>query len=531
MRYMLAYSVNNLVRTLGIKSVAGQFSLAFIAIIACALVSAGSLYLTLSASADTVNIAGRQRMLSQRLAKEALLTAQGGADKSVMQATIRLFETSQRQLLNGDSAQGINPPATEQIYKQLKKVESLWQKYKSTILEYVASGDKAKLRQLQAESVTVLTEMNAAVGMIASNSNKELSYQQWLSLLMAAAIILIAVIGQYLGMYWLMEQIHLLGDRLLKVARGDFSEKIEAQASENEVGEMFLAYNSMVAQVGGIVNSVKTLAESVSEQAGALMTEAQSAERYVNAQNKELEQVATAMNEMTATVNEVAGHAEEAAANANSAGDEANNGYKIVDQSYSNTEAMNASLSAAVGVMEELNKDSQQIGQVLTVITGIAEQTNLLALNAAIEAARAGEQGRGFAVVADEVRTLAQKTQVSTEEIQAIIERLQNQTVKAVDVVQKSTGAAQRSSEQMAHANAALQRIVDSVSNIQQMSTLIATAASEQSHVAAEIDSNITSVSAAASETTQVATHVREHATGINRDIIKLHESVAALKF
>ncbi|WP_028876398.1 methyl-accepting chemotaxis protein [Teredinibacter turnerae] len=530
MRYSLAYLLNSVLRSLGIRSIGRQFTIGFLVIIACTVASTFSLYMTMQASADTVNIAGRQRMLSQRLAKEALLVTQQAMDKSALEQTIELFEQSHNRLLYGSPENGILAPQTVKIFDQLKVVDGLWENYKIAIRTYVASKDASVLPALQAESIAILKEMNQAVEMIARDLNGELQAQQILSIVLSIVVILVAAVSQFLGMYWLMDQINLLRDKLLKVSHGDFSETINESASENEVGDMFNAYNRMVEQVGHIVNGVKELASNIAGQASALMREAESAESYVNTQNKELEQVATAMNQMSATVNEVAGHAEEAAANAENASEAADNGYRIVDGSYANIVTMNSSLTSAVGVMEELNRDSQQIGQVLTVITGIAEQTNLLALNAAIEAARAGEQGRGFAVVADEVRTLAQKTQSSTEEIQAIIERLQNQTTKAVDVVQKSTSSAQESSSQMSTANDALKRIVDAVSNIQQMSTLIATAASEQSHVAADIDSNITSVSAAASETTQVASNVRSHASGINRDIKRLNETVTSLK-
>lgn len=530
MRYMLAYYLNTFVRALGIKSIDGQFSLAFIFIILCALGSAVSLYLSMNASADTVDMAGRQRMLSQRLAKEALLVAQGVEQKQAMNATIQLFEESHQKLLSGDEKSGIHPPRTDEIRKQLLLVEDLWDIYKRAIDKYLNTSDKDALGAIKQQSVVVLKEMNRAVGMMVTANNSSVHTQEQLALIFTLLTIAVAVVSQYLGMYWLMDQIRLLRHHLMRVAQGDFSKGIQADASDNEVGQMFEAFNSMTEQIGKIVNNVKSLSLNICDQANALTGAAQQSEHYVSRQNRELEQVATAMNEMSATVNEVASHAAEAADNADQANADAEASYRVTEQAFSTLGAMTRHLDSAVSVMQKLDLDGHEIGKVLTVITGIAEQTNLLALNAAIEAARAGEQGRGFAVVADEVRTLAQKTQSSTEEIRKIIERLQAQTSKAVSVVESSTGAAQQSKTQMSDANTELQKIVGAVGKIQKMTTLIATASQEQSNVAQEIDHNIVSISDAAGETAQVATSVRAHAQSINRDVVRLTETLEELK-
>jgi methyl-accepting chemotaxis protein len=178
----------------------------------------------------------------------------------------------------------------------------------------------------------------------------------------------------------------------------------------------------------------------------------------------------------------------------NKADDEAVQGRGVVESTMKSIEGLSAEINSAASVIGELEKESENIGSVLDVIKGIAEQTNLLALNAAIEAARAGEQGRGFAVVADEVRNLASKTQQSTQEIETMIDRLQSGTGSAVQVMMDSQSRAEDSVNQAANAGISLEAITNAVSQIKDMNTHIAVAAEEQSSVAEEINRNIVNI-------------------------------------
>ncbi|MBC2655019.1 methyl-accepting chemotaxis protein [Pseudomonas sp. MSSRFD41] len=256
--------------------------------------------------------------------------------------------------------------------------------------------------------------------------------------------------------------------------------------------------------IGGIRDGVTQIA-SAAEELSAVTEETSAG---VNSQKVETDQVATAMHEMTATVQEVARNAEEASQAAAAADGEAREGDKVVAQAIEQIERLASEVVRSTDAMSMLQQESDKIGSVMDVIKAVAEQTNLLALNAAIEAARAGEAGRGFAVVADEVRALAQRTQKSTEEIEELVAGLQNGTQQVATVMHNSRVLTDSSVDLTRKAGASLENITRTVSNIQSMNQQIAAAAEEQSAVAEEISRSIINVrdvseqTAAASEET-----------------------------
>ncbi|WP_397427956.1 methyl-accepting chemotaxis protein [Pseudomonas chaetocerotis] len=251
----------------------------------------------------------------------------------------------------------------------------------------------------------------------------------------------------------------------------------------------------MQEQVRGLLAEVKRSGERTGEHVGSVVGAAQSAGDGVRRQYEDLDQVATAMNEMSATVAEVARHAAHAAESARSADDCAQSGKQVVQRSAEQIAELVEQLQRSGEQVQRLEAETGGVGKVLEVITGIAEQTNLLALNAAIEAARAGEAGRGFAVVADEVRTLASRTQQSTGEIQAIIQRLQGGARDAVLAMQRSAALADGNLQHIRQASESLETIVGAVDGINALNAQIATAAEQQSQVAQEIDQRVTHIS------------------------------------
>lgn len=279
----------------------------------------------------------------------------------------------------------------------------------------------------------------------------------------------------------------------LAAGHGDLTQRLPTP-NYDEISDMCTAINDFVQQLQEMVGSIVNVVQTLNTESSQVSQFADELSVNVNTQRQETTQAATAMNQMTATVQEVSRNASNASEAASSADDEADDGKQIVNSTISSINELATDVNNATDVMHQLEKDSENIGGVLDVIQNIAEQTNLLALNAAIEAARAGEQGRGFAVVADEVRTLASRTKESTSEIQVIIERLQNASAHAVGVMQKSNNKAQKTVEQASLAGSSLEKIASAVSMINDMNTQIATAAEEQTLVAEEINKNVVSI-------------------------------------
>ncbi len=309
-----------------------------------------------------------------------------------------------------------------------------------------------------------------------------------------------------------------------RLADGDLGARVD-YSSRDELGRIADAFNKMAGTFHDAINEVKdsvTQLASAAEETSAVTTQTNAG---ISQQLSETSQVATAMNEMSATVQEVARNAVEAAAAAKEADATFDEGKKVVDKVISAIGELAGEVESAANVIQELELESKNIGSVLDVIKSIAEQTNLLALNAAIEAARAGEQGRGFAVVADEVRTLAGRTQDSTQEIEEMISRLQAGTNNAVKVMASGKEITQVGVEQAAAAGEALQTINAAVERISGMNTQIASAAEEQSTVTEEINRSVTSINEVAEQSSIGA----QQTAAASDDLAKLAEQLKAL--
>ena len=319
--------------------------------------------------------------------------------------------------------------------------------------------------------------------------------------------------------------------RNLKTIRQDSDLTIKFRTfNDDELGLISTSLTQVIEHLRGILHSIAEAANTVNSSATELSSFTQETNKRMQQQQAETEQTATAMNEMTATVAEVAQSTSAAADSAKDADNYAANGNRIVIDSISSMSQLSEQIQKTAQVIGFLSNESQSIGRVLDVIKSIAEQTNLLALNAAIEAARAGEQGRGFAVVADEVRTLAQRTQKSTQEIEAMIATLQKGVKEAVNAMEVGIKQVDDANNKANEAGQALKEIVASVDNIAELNAHIATAAEEQSSVAESINRSIIAISDITDDSTRSAHELSESVINLTKLASSMRNQVSAFR-
>jgi len=320
-----------------------------------------------------------------------------------------------------------------------------------------------------------------------------------------------------------------LGEVMDKVAAGDMTASFTAQ-SRDELGELGQVFNGTVMKIHDLIELVGKTVIEVERQASQVESVSAVSNQAVAGQRSQIEQVATAMNQMTATAQEVARSAAAAASSAHSVNDETVSGRGLVESQQGSIARLANEIDQSVLVINQLASDSSSISRVLDVIKSIAEQTNLLALNAAIEAARAGEQGRGFAVVADEVRTLAKRTQQSTEEIEQMIVKLQGGVGAAVKAMGVSHEMANGTVGQSEKVQQALENILGAVGMIVDQNQQIAAAVEQQTAVAHDIDRNIVEINRAGERTAEGASQTEHASRQLSVQVVQLKQLISAFR-
>ncbi|TDK52476.1 methyl-accepting chemotaxis protein [Pseudomonas moraviensis] len=422
------------------------------------------------------------------------------------------FEERQRDVQNilGELAgqKGIEATLKSRIERLREEHRQLGTAYQKGRDAYVAAGgdpsagdaavkgvDRATSEQMSALVAELREQGTAQSALISASAERTV----WLGLLvMLASGLLIGLLSLWLVSRNLIEPIRNLIDYVTRLSRGQLAERVVSERRD-ELGNLAAAANTLRDFLADTFTRLQRSAGDLDSASGELNAIATTMAGGTSEQFNRTDQVATAMNEMSATAQEVARHAADAARAADDADQSAQQGEKVMQTTIHSITQMRGEIANTATVIRRLETDSGRIGKVLEVIRGIAEQTNLLALNAAIEAARAGEAGRGFAVVADEVRNLAQRTAESIIEINQIIQNVQTGAVDAAQAIESGQARSDESVEQVTQAGAMLERITLAVEAIRDMNRQIATAAEEQTSVAEDISRNLTEITAIAS--------------------------------
>lgn len=379
---------------------------------------------------------------------------------------------------------------------------------------------RATVHQVDSQMKTVISKSEQAV-------KDDVKFASTLAYSLFIIVLAIALVSAWFISQSILTRISSLKDTMSKIAAtNDLTHKVETSGND-ELAEMAVVFDQMLASFRKLIIEVNNSVETLNTATGSLAENIYNANEGVETQMQQTDLVATAVTEMVATVEEIASNTQEAAHKAELTNTNAEKGKSGVEQTIDKIGQLSEKLLDSENVVKELEKESITIASVLDVIRGIAEQTNLLALNAAIEAARAGEQGRGFAVVADEVRTLASRTQDSTQEIETIIGLLQNRTQEIVTLMAACRTQGEESAEQASSAGTMLDEITQDVALIMDMNSAIATAIHQQSAVASEVNEHVVMIRDVTEQSADSAKQNEHMSEELSQQADVLHQEVS----
>ncbi|MCR4286819.1 MAG: methyl-accepting chemotaxis protein [Deltaproteobacteria bacterium] len=457
--------------------------------------------------AKTIEFAAQRRALTVRLSylfERYYLWDYDGTVKRDMDSSIEAFDSGLDALKNGSLLLGIRPPKGEKVNAALREVDFGWKERRELMLAAVKAKDT-----FGANIDTVLKTHTPAVMAVADTLTKTITMNAKSDAMKSVMLVVISIIiSAAIALIFMWSTNKLVIKPIIRIketvedfASGDLTKRAEVKISfmgkelNDEISSLGDSVDAMATQMSGLIGRIADSANQLASASEQLSASSTQISEGANKQSNQTTQVATAMEEMNATVIEVAKNSQQVAESAKSAQDIAGNGGDVVRQAIQAMQEVAESTSVTADTIKRLGKSSEEIGTIVSVINDIADQTNLLALNAAIEAARAGEQGRGFAVVADEVRKLAERTTKATKEISGMIRSIQDETTHAVSAMADGTAKVENGVRLANEAGDSLGKIVVGVQSVSDMIAHIATSTEEQSATTDEISKNMDSIS------------------------------------
>ncbi len=431
------------------------------------------------------------------------------------------FEQTQERFSN--VVELLNRPEFAQNLKQFQAISQDWKKLQDEMLQGTSEAEiKALLEKNFLKSTIAFKQARAELDIVgdtvtqeAKDKTEEIN-QVARNTIVQQMTMSIFVVVIMLSMAWFIPRMiakpaRNLSDNLLEVAQGegDLTQRLEI-VSKDELGQVAQGYNQLMDKLQSSISQVSEAGDGLKESLDLLNELSTTNKNLAVEQRDAIVMIATAVEQMDAAIKQVASNAELVSGNTNAIADQSEQGFEIIQASSSKVKNLAGNMQASVEVINTLEQEALSIASVMDVIRGIAEQTNLLALNAAIEAARAGEQGRGFAVVADEVRSLAGRTQQSTQDIQKMIERLQTGVNRAVSSIQEGNVQVEQTVQNVENAKQSFDTIRDAIRDVSNMMNHIAISAEEQSSVVGGISENLSDIDGKAKRTTENSNRVNE---------------------
>lgn len=509
-----------------------------------------TLYVINSQSSDAklIDVAGRQSVISQTITKQvfSMILKRDNSDfiaeqKERISHSASIFDKSLKALKDGgvisdtDKKNMELPRSTGQARLQLEKIEKQWSSFNEAI-EILTDKQITDIQKFSdaenyviGNNLALLSESDKLVAILREDSEKKTVVLKTILSVSLLLTVLLAFVSRILTNRLIVRPIAQTAEIMNSMAEKDFT-RFLAVSDKGEIGRMSEGVNNVIRTLGGLFNQLQNLSNNLNSASKEMFNSAHQIAKGSEAQKSKAEHVATASQEMSSTIVEVARNASDVSDAVKEANNAATRGSEIVGKSIERINGIAELTRKTSNYISLLSERSQEVGKIIQVIDGIANQTNLLALNAAIEAARAGEQGRGFAVVADEVRKLAEETTGATKEIVETIKMIQEDTKHALSSMETEVVAVEEGVRLAMDAGAALKEIVREVEKVSTMIYQIATAAEEQSTAAEQISGDIEAVAEVTKTTNAEAQQITMSSEGISKLSSNLQATVAMFK-